>query len=105
MSKIFTVGISVTGGLGSSYVFETNEEADKWLETEFPSLEKEYGRLKYYVCDLPGLKIGDRCNVYGDGTDAYVIEGLKQYSPNRWGFILDSGFSEEIYKCHTEFLD
>lgn len=104
MNKIFTIGISVRGGLGSSYVFESQEAADEWLETEFPLLEKEYGKLEYYTCDLPGLKIGDQCNVYGDGTDVYLIEGLKQYSPNRWGFILDSGFSEEVYKCHTECL-
>lgn len=104
MNKIFTIGIRVWGGLGSSYVFESQEEANTWLETEFVKLKEKYSDLQYSIRDLPGLKIGDQCNVYGDCTDVYLIEGIKQYSPNRWGFELDSGFSEEVYKCHTEFL-
>ena len=104
MNYNFTVGIRVWGGLGSSYVFESRESADTWLKTEFVQLKQEYSDLQYSVCDLPGLKIGDRCNVYGDGNEVYEIIGIKRYSPNRWGFELDNGFSEEVYKCHTEFL-
>ena len=104
MDKIFTVGISVSGNFNSSYVFESESAADTWLDTVFQDLIHEYGELRYSVCDLPGLKVGDRCNVFGDGDEVYVIEGLKQYSPNRYGFILDSGFCEEVYKCHTNLL-
>lgn len=104
MNKIFTIGISVSGGLQSSYVFESEENAQEWLGSEFVKLKQEYSDLRYFVCTLPGLQIGDRCNVYGDGGSVYVIEGLKEYSSNRYGFILDSGFCEEVYKCHTDLL-
>lgn len=102
--KIFTVGIAVRGGLHSSYVFESKEHADTWLNNDLPALSQEYGALEYNLIDLPGLKIGDRCNVSGEGTDDFEILDIKKYSPHRYGFLLDSGWYEEIFKCHTTFL-
>lgn len=104
MDKTFTVGIGVSGNFNAAYVFESKSAADTWLDTVFKDLICEYGELKHWIVTLPGLQIGDRCNVYGDGDEIYVIEGLKEYSPNRYGFILDSGFCEEVYKCHTNLL-
>lgn len=102
--KVFTVGIAVRGKFNSSYVFESKECADTWLNNDFPALSQEYGALEYTLVDLPGLKIGDRCNVYGEGTEDFEILDLKEYSPHRYGFFLSSGWNEEVFKCHTAFL-
>lgn len=102
--KVFTVGIAVRGEFNCSYVFESKEQADSWLNSDFPALSQEYGALEYNLVDLPGLKIGDRCNVYGEGPEDFEILDLKKYSPHRYGFLLDSGWYEEVFKCHTQFL-
>ena len=49
---------------------------------------------------LPGFKIGDTYMVWGEGCDTFKIVDLVQYSPNRYGFLLDSGDTEEVAKCH-----
>lgn len=101
---IFTKKVKVRGGLLSSFVFEDQLAVKNWIKKELPLLEKKYGRLEYEVSDLPGLKIGDRCNVWGEAQDVFTITGIKRYSDNRYGFLLDSGWVEEVAKCHTDFL-
>ncbi len=98
-SKTFTIVARVTGGLGSSFVFSDETEYDVWRRTELPKLEKEYGRLTVRKDTLPGFAIGDRCMVYGEGFDVFEIEGLRQYSPNRYGFVLKGHGCEEVAKC------
>jgi hypothetical protein len=44
--------------------------------------------------------VGERCRVIGDGADEYVIESLVAYNANRYGFVLDSGWVEEVAKCY-----
>lgn len=97
---IFTVVAHTHGGLVSSYVFESNEQLEAWKNSTFPKLEKEYGKLSLNVDTLPGFKVGDTCHVYGEGNDTFVITALIKYSENRYGFVLDSGFSEEVAKCY-----
>lgn len=97
---IFKKCIRVRGNLWSSYVFETQEAVDTWLEYEFPKLKILHGNLQYTIEDLDGLEVGDQCYVMGDGTDVYTIEGVFKYSPDRWGFALDAGWSEEVAKCY-----
>lgn len=101
---IFTKLVRVRGGLVSSFVFENQAAVKTWIKKELPVLERTHGRLSYEVSDLPGLKIGDRCNVWGEARDVFTITGIKRYSDNRYGFLLDSGWYEEVAKCHTEFL-
>lgn len=98
---IFTVVISVRGNLLASYVFEDDNKAEAWLSKEFKELQAEHGPLTYTKGTLDGLKVGDRCFVWGDGDEEYVIEKLIKYSPHRYGFVLDSGCSEEVAKCYT----
>jgi hypothetical protein len=103
-NPVFTVCVQVKGGLISSFVFESEAQADKWMKTDFVQLCKEYGKLTAQRFALPGLRVGDLCNVWGEAQDQFRIVGLKKYSAERWAFILDSGWSEEVAKCHTEFL-
>lgn len=95
----FFKAISTSGGLISTYEFETDAEADSWMSKEAKELEKRYGKLSFRRFDLPGLKIGDSCSVWGEGPDEFKIVGLKRYSEHRYGFVLDSGWCEEAYKC------
>jgi hypothetical protein len=104
-AKTFSKGISVSGGLWCYFVFENEEQTKLWIEKELPKLEEEYGKLNVRTFELPCLKVGDQCNVHGDAYDVYTIVGIVKYSENRYGFALDSGFVEEVAKCHTEFLD
>jgi hypothetical protein len=101
---VFTVCIRVKGDLLSSFVFEDHAQADVWMNSEFLSLVDQYGELSAERSALPGLRIGDRCNVWGEASDVFVIRKVLEWSPNRWGFLLDSGEFEEVAKCHTEFL-
>ena len=101
MTKTFAKCISVSGGLCSSFVFEGVQEKDEWLASELPKLEEKYGKLVVSTRDLPALKVGDKCRVFGEGDDVFVIEGLREYSKNRFGFMLDSGWNEEVAKCYS----
>lgn len=97
---VFKKCVRVRGGLGSSFVFESSEDVNNWIETELPELEDKYGKLEYTISDLDGLSEGDECHVVGEGSDVFIIEGVFKYSNNRWGFALDSGWSEEVAKCY-----
>ena len=101
---IFTKRISTTGQLFSSFVFESQAEVDRWLAEDLPLLEAEYGALTLHHGDLPGLSVGDKCNVMGEADDVFVITGIKQFSKDRWGFLLDNGLIEGVSKCHTKYL-
>lgn len=85
--------------LYSSYSFHSMNEVENWLETEFVQLKKTYDTLVYSVFDLPGLKVGEKCRVNGDGADVYKIIGVDERMKNRPLFVLDSGFVEEVQKC------
>lgn len=97
---IFTKVVRVRGNLWASYVFKDDKAVSNWLVDEFPLLEIEHGKLTYSVETLDGLKVGDTCMVIGEGHDLFVIKKLIVYSPNRYGFALDSGWSEEVAKCY-----
>ncbi len=101
---MFSYEIQVKGNLWSSFVFTDKQSAENWLTDEFPKLKSQYGTLSYTINDLPGLKIGDQCNVLGDGYQVYTIIGVVKYSENRYGFLLDGWCSEEVGKCHTQYL-
>lgn len=99
-NRIFTKEVCVKGSLWCSYVFESQEDVDRWLLDYYPKLIKEYTDINYTVRDLPGLKIGDKCKVYGEGSDIFTITALKKYEDNRYGFILNGGDREEVGKCY-----
>ena len=100
INKIFTRGISVYGEFNASYVFQNNDEVKKWIDIELPKLQQQHGLLSLFYRDLDGLKIGDHCHVFGEGEEVFVILSLCEYSPNRYGFGLNSGVFEEVYKCY-----
>ena len=63
-------------------------------------ITEEYGIVTLrYRDELDGLHVGDKCHVSGEGDDVFTIIGMKMYSPDRPGFILDSGCCEEVVKC------
>ena len=97
---IFKIGVSVRSGLQSSFCFENQDQVNAWLKTDFLDLQKKYGPLTYNQFALPGFKVGDTCYVYGEAQDTFKIVKLITYSPNRFGFVLNSGWTEEVVKCH-----
>lgn len=96
----FTKMIRTSGGLQASFVFENQKEVQRWIKEDLPKLEAEYNKLSLEVSDLPGLRVGDKCKVWGEGNDVFVIEDIKIYSKDRYGFGLDSGWWEEVAKCY-----
>jgi hypothetical protein len=97
---VFTKGLSVSGMLHSSFCFISEEERSKWILKDLPILEEQFGVLSVFCFDIFPLKPGDRCHVLGEGNDIFKIEKVICYSKNRYGFILDSGVSEEVVKCY-----
>lgn len=104
MNKVFNLCISTSGSLLCNFVFENNEEQSKWMLEELPKLKKKYGELQLKRSYLPGLKVGDKCNVWGEAQDVFTIRKLIKRENYRYSFLLDSGCTEEVAKCHTEFL-
>lgn len=98
--SVFTVRVSTSGGLISSFVFQDTKELADWKLNKLPKLEAKYGKLVLSESALPGLKIGDRCTVVGEGSEVFTIMNLKKYSDHRYGFCLDSGCCEEVSKCY-----
>ena len=101
---IFTKRISTAGQLFASFVFKSQAEVNRWLAKDLPLLEAQYGALTLHHGDLPGLSVGDKCNVWGEADDVFVITGITQYSKDNWGFLLNNGCTEGVSKCHTEYL-
>ena len=104
MNKAFNLCISTEGDLYASFVFEDNAEQSQWMLEELPKLQKQHGELKLTMNYLPGLKVGDKCNVWGEASDVFIIRELIKRENYRYSFLLDSGCTEEVAKCHTEFL-
>lgn len=105
MNKVFTLCITVSGSYWGSFVFEDNEEQSKWMLEELPKLRKKYnGDIKLRRSYLPGLKVGDKCNVWGEGDQVFTIRNVVKINDYRYSFLLDSGCTEEVARCHTEFL-
>ncbi len=100
----FTIVAKVSGTLGSSFVFENRAAYNNWMKTGFVALQKKYGKLNVSVDTLPGLKVGDECNVWGEAQDVFVITKLERIGDHRWAFCLNSGWREEVAKCHTSHL-
>jgi len=98
--KIFTKGLLTKGDMLASYCFENEEKRNEWISCIYPSLQEKYPDLSYYIFDLDGLEIGDECIVDGEGADIFTIEGMKKYSDDRYGFLMSSGWWEEVVKCH-----
>lgn len=101
--KVFRFHVRTSGSLQASFVFETAEETDEWIASEFQSLRNKYGdQLKYEVKTLDGLKVGDECHVIGDGDEDYVIEAVIMWSRANYGFVLGPhGFIEHVSKCYA----
>ena len=97
--KVFTRAIKTRGGLVSSFVFEDLRQENLWLDRVLPGLQEKYGDLKVERVALPGLSVGDACHVFGEADDVFVIVGVLEYAPDRYGFLLDSGVTEEVVKC------
>ena len=92
--------VTTTGNLMCNFVFEDKKSLDKWIETEVPKLKKEHKKLDFLVRSLPGLKVGDSCHVWGEADDVFKIERLVKWSEHRYGFVLNSGWVEEVAKCY-----
>jgi len=99
--KVFTKRVTVRGNLQASYVFTDEQARNFWLKNTFPLLEKEHGELTYSTSDLPGLAVGDKCRVIGEGSEVFTILEVFNYSKDRYGFSLDSGWREEVAKCYA----
>lgn len=97
---MFIKRVRISGNFHTNYVFKSETELNNWLDKDLKELQKKYGELNVQITDLDGLNIGDNCYVIGDGDVVYRIIGLKNYSPNRYGFVLNSGWVEEVAKCY-----
>ena len=102
---VFTRCARTRGRLLSSFVFESDEALERWKREELPALCQEFGPLELLVDELPGLKLGESCFVYGEGDKRFVIEELVQWQPHRWGFVLDAGWVEEVAKCYERIIE
>jgi len=101
---IFTHGISTSGGLHSHFCFTSEEARKEWKRKKIRELSEKYGNVRFEEHPLRGLHVGDRCNVWGEGTDEFKIKRVVKYSDDRYGFVLDNGVCEEVHKCHTSYL-
>lgn len=104
MDKVFTKCVRTHGDLQANFVFENQEAVDAWINSDFQVLSTKHGGLTITITDLPGLAVGDKCNVMGEGWDEFTIVKLIAWDANRFGFLLDSGCVEEVAKCHTDCL-
>ena len=102
-NPIFTIGVNTKGALISSFVFTDINDLNEWKKRKLPELEAKYGTLDLYEHLLPGLKVGNRCSVVGEGMDVFTITSLIKYEDHRFGFNLDSGWSEEVNKCYEAY--
>ena len=107
--RVFRYAIHVKGGLIATFVFEDAKAVLNWINKEYPKIQEKYdglyikelSNLIYSVRQLDGLKVGDECHVAGEGSDIFKIMEIIQYSPNRYGFVLDNGLAEEVSKCYS----
>lgn len=96
----FTWAAHVSGDYNCTFHFKQQKDLATWLTAGFLKLQEKYGELKVSQETLPGLKVGDSCHVWGDGSDEYKIVDFKKWAPNCYGFVLDSGFIEPAHKCY-----
>lgn len=96
----YTKALSTRGDLLARFSFQSEAEKAAWIENELPEIRKKYGKVSIgREWDLPGLQVGDTCCVCGEGDETFEILALIMYSPHRPGFLLSSGYTEEVAKC------
>ena len=97
---IFRYYVNVEGDYNSIFHFETKEDCIIWLDNDFTELKKIYRNLyNTGIGILDGLKIGDECFVAGEGDEVFKIKELEKITSNRWSFLLDKGWFEDVHKC------
>ena len=100
-NKVFGTVVHVKGDCIISFVFSNKNAASFWVQEVFPRMKKETPNLSYTLKTIDRLRVGDKCYVRGDGSEVYTIDGLVRYSDNRYGFLLNSGWTEEVHKCYS----
>lgn len=98
----FSTSIQVRGQLFCSFCFTNENEIKNWLRDQLPSLEKKYGKLTLLIKPFHSLKTGDTCYVNGEGNDEFKIIDVVKNSENRYSFVLDTGWTEEVNKCYID---
>ena len=98
--KVYNTAVNIDGDLCATYCFESESDSSYWIREELPKLRKKYGNLSCRRYALDALEVGDTCRVSWEGYDECVILEVKEQSPNRPVFILDSGWLESVHKCY-----
>lgn len=100
MDVVFTTAVRVTGQLSSWYEFTSPEAAAAWIEGDtYASIRQNYSLIQHEIHALDHLRIGDSCTVVGEGAEQFTIVGIRRYEADRYGFMLNKGTIEEVYKC------
>ena len=99
-SPVFTHSVKVSGNYNATFHFTSKKAAKQWMVDKVPGLIREYGEnIKATLGSLPGLRVGDKCGVYGEGMEEFTIVGVHSYQDDYYAFILDSGEAESVHKC------
>lgn len=99
-NPVYNINIKVFGQFTCNYAFEHRDDLLNWLSIDYRKLRKSFKDLKYSSEILDGLQVGEKCHVHGDGDEEYTIISTFLYEPNRPGFVLSNGCSEEVGKCY-----
>jgi hypothetical protein len=103
MKIMFTHRLKVSGSYNANLVFKSKAQLDYYLEHEIHALEYDYPGIRYDVFEMKPLKVGDECYVLNDDDNIYEIQGLACIEPFRYGYILSSGFIEDVAKCYPVY--
>lgn len=102
-APLFQFSATTVGSYRCTYVFENEEDFQKWVQNFYPNLVKTYGKLDLHISKLDKLQVGDTCFVAGEGSDEFQIEGWRKLEENRYSYALNTGCWEATHKCFTKW--
>lgn len=97
--------VTTSGAYNANFNFNTEEERDKWLKTEFIKLAEKFDKTTPHLKELDDIEVGDICFVYGEGTTRFKVTGVHKWDDNYYGFVLDHSVIEEVSKCYKYPFD
>lgn len=95
----FKIALDVRGDFICTFVFTSEGAKDRWVKTEFPKLQEEYGKLTFTTRGINPPNIGDKCHVAGEGSEVFKVLKLHKYEDHRYGFLINNCCCEEVHKC------
>lgn len=95
-----TIGLKLnTNRMESHLAFQNESELDMWLKNDLKNITKGMNNVSLTIMALDGLKVGDECQIYGEGSDRFTVNKMIQYDKGVYVLVMNTGEHKSVLNC------